>query len=580
MGLQDINVAALLNAQIETHLRTKVPYAALRTQCLTKAPIQSIVAPVMDQLDAAAEEEKIQKTSSLTEKAHESQGLADDSEQIGDGNMQSRCNTKKEELSSLNHFRRGQLSEKESRLVHNGTEVSRMSTELDQVRRDICQLTTLIQSQSNQHQHPGVVAEPTIEGFRTQHGAEIQHMHGYPQELDRKRAHADSLSLRYNEALASYQALSKEVSKLIQGISAAEDELSGVRRQLDLLREQEIARQKREGFRRASAPFNNEALSTKNATRLRDAIQHACNLIDSRCDHMKKDARDRCHTTFLEQLHNHLDGLVLQSAEKIALKQLIAAMQKHMRDLTAHQMQQSWLNTYVTEWQTQKRQYETNGERYCVLHLEHKGLISTNDRLGAELRILQGKQQTFEEHRNEYAQYALVATIAAGLGAIAGYFLILTSVLVVAPMVPIVMAGVVGTALVTLLAIAGVAGIRALLVQSEAATMENTISQNRDRMDRIITEHDQLGEDSPRLQAKIDQFQTLIDKQRLILSAAESAAHASLAGAKAIEVETASLTNNPYWFHQTGPSAPPLPRNNEAGGRHPSRSLFNNGPSD
>ena len=573
MGLDDINVDALLNAQIENYLKTEVTYAVLRTQCLTKAPIQSIVAPVMDQLDAAAKEDKIQKTSSLTEQAHVSQGHLDAGEQTYDRSMQVSCNTKKEKLSNDIQFYRGQLSEKKRHLHPNVNEVSGMRTELDQVIRDLGEFTTLIRSQSNQDQHPGVVADPVIEGLRTQHDAEIQRMHGHPQhhkaELDRKRAHKDHLSLRYEEALDSYRALEIEVSKLVRSISAAEHDLSGLLLQLDLLREREIARQKRDGFRTTLAPFNNKALSTENATRLRNDIQQACNLIDRHCDGMKKDARDRCHTTFLEQLYNHLDGLALPPAEKIALKQLIAAMQQHMRDLTAHQEQQSLLNRNVAALQTQNRQYETNGERYRGLHLEHRGLINTNDLLGAELGILQGKQQTFEEQRNEYAQYALVATIAAGLGAIAGYFLIHTSVLVVAPIVPIVMAGVVGTALVTLLAIAGVAGIRALLVQSQAATKENTLSQNIARMEQITTDIARLGDDAPRLQANIREFQRLIDQQRFIVSAADRTAHASLADAQAIEVETASLTDNRHRFHNTEPSAPPFPR-----GRLENRSLY------
>ena len=581
MGLQDINVAALLNAQIETHLRTKVPYAALRTQCLTIAPIQSIVDRVVHQLNEEADKEKIQKTSSLTEQAHVSQRLRDAREQTDDRNMQVGCNTKKEQLSCAIQFQRGQLSEKNRILARNGNEVSRMRTELDQVIRDLGEFTTLIRSQSNQDQHPGVVADPVIEGLRTQHGAEIQHMHGHPQnhmaELARKQARADELSRLYNEARGSFEALRIEVSNLVRSISAAEHDLSGLLLQLDLLREREIARQKRDGFRTTLAPFNNKALSTENATRLRNDIQQACNLIDRHCDGMKKDARDRCHTTFLEQLYNHLDGLALPPAEKIALKQLIAAMQQHMRDLTAHQEQQSLLNRNVAALQTQNRQYETNGERYRGLNLEHGGLINTNDLLGAELRILQGKQQTFEEQRNEYAQYALVATIAAGLGAIAGYFLIHTSVLVVAPIVPIVMAGVVGTALVTLLAIAGVAGIRALLVQSQAATKENTLSQNIARMEQITTDIARLGDDAPRLQANIREFQRLIDQQRFIVSAADRTAHASLADAQAIEVETASLTDNRHRFHNTEPSAPPFPQHSDEGrGRLENRSLYGN----
>ena len=101
MGLKDLNVSTLLNEQIGIYLRDRVTYADLRTKCLTIAPIQPIVDPLVQRINDTAEQDKEQKKRSLTQDAHLSQVRQDADEQGEDGSIQSRCNRNKESLTHL-----------------------------------------------------------------------------------------------------------------------------------------------------------------------------------------------------------------------------------------------------------------------------------------------------------------------------------------------------------------------------------------------------------------------------------------------------------------------------------------------
>lgn len=576
MGLQDLNVDSLLNAQIEAYLKTGATYAELRAKCLTLTPIQLIIAPIMHQLNDAAKEDKSNKTGQLTQHAHALQADQDSEENENDCKRRLQCNNEKDTLKNCLQYGAGQLDEKRRHQRGLKTALDEIKNELRFVQEQIKQRTTENHLSFHLHQHhsmPVELARAEIKAGAT------RHVHR-DESLESLQARANALIQRVNKESHSIDQINREVNDLERRMSAFKTELERLAHQMALLNQRETARQQREQYRRNSAPINNLALSTENAATLNDDIQHACTLIDRRCQDKKKDAVDRCYLAFITQLAKHVDGLALQPHEKIALSQLIATMQQHLRDLTACQEQQSLLDTYVNTLQSQELQYATNGVRFRALQTEHADLVNTNDRLGAELRILQGQQQTFETQRNEYAQYALMTTIAAGLSTIAGYFLIHTGVLVVAPIMPVVLAAVVGTAVVTLLAMAGVAGIRALLRQSEATSVENTIIQNTARIGQTTTDLASLGDEAPQLLERIAHYRILIDQQRLVTNAAQDTANRSLEDAQAITIVTANLemeaAPNRYRFHSTEPSATPVPRDNDVG-RLAHRSIFGGG---
>ncbi|HBI22487.1 MAG TPA: hypothetical protein DDY37_07910 [Legionella sp.] len=557
MGLQDLNVATLLKEQIRMYLGHGATYDDLRTKCLTITPIQPIVTPTVQRINDTAEQDKEQKRISLTQEAHASQVRQDTAEQAEDDTLRLRCRTKEEQLNKDVSFYNGQLTSERRNLNHHATALDGIKRELHRLKAERDQLTTRIQSQPYQHQHPNGVAGHAVEGIRAENHHEHRHTpNRVTERVERLRYDLEHLDQRHNQEVICVNQLKIEILNLERKISADQSELKTVARQLNSLEERKIARQQRS---------NNGTLSPENAQRLSLDIQAACMLIDRQCSVIKDETAARCHPAFLIQLANQLDGLALQPDEKIALQQLIAAMHQHMCDLTARQEQGTLLASYITTLQTQELQIATNGLRYRALQTEHAQLMHANDILGAELRITQGRQQTFEAQRNEYAQYALMTTIAAGLGAISGYFLIQTGVAVIAPIVPMIMAGVVGAALVTLFSIAGVARIRALMQQSEATTMQNTLSENTTRMGQITADLTNLDDAASQLVKSIPHYQRLINKQRLVVAAAKNTADASLAYAQTITVGTTpNLSNgsNPHSLFAV-PSAPFAPGTDE-----------------
>ena len=516
MKLAEQNITTMLQGVTTTYVHT-VDYNKLRSDCLSVKHIDAVAGAVTSRLEEIAANEIKDNINELTHSAHQLQKAQDASEENNDCGLKLEYkNKKKEHETAISGLGLTLLGVESLYLLHQLAH-SGADRELKKAESRVRALQHEINTESQRNTPEASHAK--LAGLRHQLATENALV---------SRLHANE---RHEWAVFyQHQSDRDEINTKIRNHESA----------IRTLSQQEIELAKRENMRNQrhiAEPLSRQALSMTNADLLDRNIARTRNGTNATCRGMQKTARNNCHETFLNQLHLELNTLPeLTSNQKGALIRIIEKMQEHLRDLRLKQQQEDKLSQLESDLLLNRTDLANKLQGSAQLETRNMELVNENERLGATLGTLQSELKSLQEQRNFYAKASLGTAVTAGVGSVSAYFLIQAGIIALVPAVNIVVAVVVGVALLALMTTAIVAAVRTSYKQSEVAGCQQEIANNTAALDQ---NRQQLNKNQnteiPQLRANITRIEHDISIQTPLTNAARSKAASSLEEAQKIQ---------------------------------------------
>ncbi len=554
--LQALNIDRLLDEQLSAYL-THQDAQALRQHCLSITPIQPIMNTISTQLKTAAEQDKTEEATRLRDAAYQSQLTDDQTEASKDRALTARYSSRKGELQHSLRSIETENRKTEIEALDMSRHLSLLRSQLNDIHH---QMGALQPQHTTTHHHPGhataqVIVQNTATNVHVHPDAPINPQERRLIELNRDKDKLLRAIDKLNQDTATLKCTVISRGSSLQLLKSEINDISGQEIQL---RQREIARAERS----RSPRFSIEALTQANREKLNRDTRTRQNEIDAHRVEMENISIKKCHPAFLNTLERDLRGntLPLQNFENATLLSIIAKMRCHIADLVTldesrHVLRQSQLN--LNNQLAMQTAAESSTTRLDIANRRMKeeniGLLEANVNLS---HISNDRLNT----RNQFAQYALVATVLTAIGATVGYLLNATLLMMVAPVVPIILASLAGVVIAGLLITSAIAWISAAITQSEIDANHASHNNNLVQIADNSQEMTRLSKSQlPAIEAAIQRYQQESHSGQRRVEQAEANARGSFAAAEGIAVNLPFVTQSGFGMF---PPADAIPQNN------------------
>ena len=548
MGLEILNVDTLLAVAVQTSLRGAVTYGDLRSKSLTIAPIQSIVTDVTNRVDTIAEQDISEATTQLTIRAHSQQidqdawqerndkekGLAYQREKLA---LEIKISDLSTELFSVNalYF--------VHQLTHSGAqgELQRAQTKVAVLEKQI----SSIQSENTHHHGHG---HGQVNEHQHQHNQHSSHpkLHHLESELQIARQQVSRLHDNERREYQVYYQHDRNKNRIESELSISRARISELLSEQRNMDTREVERSRRRSTRESHPDsLIREALSAMNANQLDGDIQRSSSSINNTCRQIKVLANLRCYPVFLNQLSLEVDTLSLPQNERTALKQIIAKMNEHQRDVLCREQSETALFELNAQLQSKRKNHADKQSEVGLLSARNEELKRLNSELNSKLPTLHSSHAYLLEQRNFYTKSSLAAVGITGAGTVTAYFLIQAGIISLVPAANIIIAAVIGTVLMGLIITTCVDAVRTSIKHSEINACSQTIANNTTIISKNIqTMNQSLGADLPVLVSDIKELEQKVGIQTTATEQARQKEQLSLSEAHAIKVPAPNFGNS------------------------------------